>query len=157
MSYLAILFAAAFLLLLMSYFMQQRVNREAVDNLQQTSNSAAQTLEQILLERDELKEQSTQLEEQVAALQSQAEADQADLSDAKQAIVQAQEETDALNKLNQLRSLYNQGRYQDARELLDRNPDMGAILERVNRNQLPGELELYDPLATYEKLVKMLG
>ena len=38
--YLVILFAAAFLLLLMSYFMQQRANQEAMDKLEQTSDSA---------------------------------------------------------------------------------------------------------------------
>ena len=31
MVYLAVLFAAAFLLLLLSYFMQQRINRETLD------------------------------------------------------------------------------------------------------------------------------
>ena len=42
--YLVILFAAAFLLLLMSYFMQQRANQEAMDKLEQTSDSATQSL-----------------------------------------------------------------------------------------------------------------
>lgn len=41
--YLVILFAAAFLLLLMSYFMQQRANQEAMDKLEQTSDSATQS------------------------------------------------------------------------------------------------------------------
>ena len=39
---------AAFLLLLMSYFMQQRANQEAMDKLEQTSDSATQSLENIL-------------------------------------------------------------------------------------------------------------
>ncbi len=48
--YLVILFAAAFLLLLMSYFMQQRANQEAMDKLELTSDSATQSLENILQE-----------------------------------------------------------------------------------------------------------
>ena len=51
--YLVILFAAAFLLLLLSYFMQQRANQDAMDDLQQTSDSAVQSLENLLQEKDE--------------------------------------------------------------------------------------------------------
>ena len=45
MGYLAILFAAAFVLLLMSFLMQQRANQAALDDLQQTSDSTVQSLE----------------------------------------------------------------------------------------------------------------
>ena len=43
--YLVILFAAAFVLLLMSFLMQQRANQAALDDLQQTSDSTVQSLE----------------------------------------------------------------------------------------------------------------
>ena len=59
--YLMILFAAAFLLLLLSYFMQQRVNQEALDDLEQTSNSAVESLENLIAERDALKLQVSAL------------------------------------------------------------------------------------------------
>ncbi len=63
--YLVILFAAAFLLLLLSYFMQQRTNQERVDHLEQTSNSAVQTLDNMLKENEELKLRNAELEEQL--------------------------------------------------------------------------------------------
>lgn len=61
--YLLILFAAAFLLLLMAFLMQQRSNEIAMNNLQQTSSSALDTLDNILAERDALKEQAKELEQ----------------------------------------------------------------------------------------------
>ena len=73
MGYLAILFAAAFLLLLLSYFMQQRANREAVENLTQTSNSAVQSLDNILAERDRLREENNTLREENQRLQTELE------------------------------------------------------------------------------------
>ena len=61
--YLAILFAAAFLLLLLAYVMQQRVERaqDQIDDLQASSDSALQTLENIIAERDQLKEENEAL------------------------------------------------------------------------------------------------
>lgn len=55
--YLVILFAAAFALLLMAYFMQQRSNNEVIGNLQHSVNQF-QTV-------DELREENRQLREQV--------------------------------------------------------------------------------------------
>ena len=69
--YLVILFAAAFLVLLMSFLMQQRANQEAIDNLQQTSESAVQSLENLLQENEALKEQNGALQTQLDELQGQ--------------------------------------------------------------------------------------
>ena len=51
----------------MSYFMQQRSNQEAMDNLQATSDSAVQTLENILTQRDELQQQVADLHRAIQA------------------------------------------------------------------------------------------
>ena len=67
--YLVILFAAAFVLLLMSFLMQQRANREAMDNLQQTSDSTVQYLENLLEENQTLKEENAALKAQAEALE----------------------------------------------------------------------------------------
>ena len=107
--YLVILFAAAFLLLLMSYFMQQRANQEAMDKLEQTSDSATQSLENILQENETLKVENEALSQQVAQLQEALE-DAESASDDEAALVQLE----ALCYLNQVRALYNDGRYSDA-------------------------------------------
>ena len=54
MGYLTILFAAAFLLLLLSYFMQQRANEQAISGLQATSNNAFDSINNLIAEKDEL-------------------------------------------------------------------------------------------------------
>ena len=79
--YLVILFAAAFILLLLSYLMQQRTNQTAMDNLQETSTSAVQSLQNLIAERDQLKEETTALKEQITALENQlSEANSVELS-----------------------------------------------------------------------------
>ncbi|NCE63844.1 hypothetical protein D1159_04420 [Pseudoflavonifractor sp. 524-17] len=69
MTYLVILFAAAFLLLLLSYFMQERVNRETIGTLESQSVSAVQTLDNIMAENQRLVEENQHLEEQVDQLE----------------------------------------------------------------------------------------
>lgn len=63
--YITVLFAAAFLLLLITYMMQQRLNKAEIDDLQQTSNSTLQTLENIIAERDHLRQQNEELTKQL--------------------------------------------------------------------------------------------
>ena len=63
--YITVLFAAAFLLLLMTYMMQQRLNRAEINDLQQSSNSTLQTLENIIAERDQLRQEKQELSDQL--------------------------------------------------------------------------------------------
>lgn len=68
MNYLTILFAAAFLLLLLSYLMQQRTNSETIEGLKQ-SVSAMQSIDSLQKEKEGLESQVALLEEQVAHLE----------------------------------------------------------------------------------------
>lgn len=160
--YLMILFAAAFLLLLMSFLMQNRSNREAMSHLEETSNSALESLENRLRENEDLKAQVAQLEEendrltqQVRQTDDQARQNQEELT----AVLQA------LSDLNTLRSLYNQGRYSDARDFLagleteaDGSYATETWLELYRtRYADPEELQVYDPLAAWRDLVSWLG
>ena len=160
--YLAILIAAAFLLLLMASLMQNRSNREAMDHLEETSNSALESLENRLRENEELKARVAELEEENQALsvQLQEEAAQAE----------AERETltgvlQALSDLNTLRGLYNQGRYSDARDFLaglETGPDGTYVTETWLETYRagyadPAQLEVYDPLEAWRDLVSWLG
>ena len=160
--YLLILFAAAFLLLLMSFMMQHRANQEAMNNLQETSNSAVESLENKLKENDQLKEQvahldeeKQQLTEQLDAYTAQGQQEQTELD----AIVQA------LADLNTLRGLYNQGRYSDARDFLaqqELNADNTYVTEEnlalyTEKYADPAQLEIYNPLEAWQQLVSWLG
>lgn len=162
MGYLTILFAAAFLLLLMSFLMQHRANQEAMNNLQETSNSAVESLENKLKENEELKAQVDQLEEENQQLTQQLESytaqGQQEQSE-QEAILQA------LSDLNTLRGLYNQGRYSDARDFLA-HQELTADNTYVTEENLalynekyadPANLEIYNPLEAWQQLLSWLG
>lgn len=160
--YLMILFAAAFLLLLMSFLMQNRSNREAMSHLEETSNSAMESLENRLRENEELKAQVAELEEENDRLTQQVQ--QAD-DQARQEQEELTAVLQALGDLNTLRGLYNQGRYSDARDFLaglDTEADGSYVtetwLEKYRTDYAdPAQLEVYDPLEAWRDLVSWLG
>ena len=157
MTYLVILFAAAFLLLLLSYFMQQRVNQEKYDNLQQTSNSAVQTLENLIAERDDLKEQNEALNKQLEEVQAQlSQADKA-REQAENAYADAAHQANCLSQLNQIRALYNQGRYREVRERLASYTGLEEELEKISAAMTEEDRAIYDPLAAYRNLADWLN
>ena len=158
--YLVILFAAAFVLLLLSFFMQQRANQEAMANLQQTSDSTVESLENMLQENESLKEQNEDLQAQVDTLEGQLAAAQTDTgeTDALQAQI------DALTYLNQIRALYNEGRYADARDVaaqaetaLAEQGGLEGVLEEISAALTQEERENYDPLEAYHSLTEWLS
>ena len=100
--YLMILFAVAFLLLLMSFMMQRRANQEAMSHLEETSNSAVESLENKLKENEQLKAQVTQLEEENQQLTSQLEEQSGQVAESQEELEQVLQ---ALATLNTLRSL----------------------------------------------------
>lgn len=157
--YLVILFAAAFLLLLMSFLMQQRSNQAAIDNLQQTSDSTAQSLENMLQENASLKEENASLKEEISSLQDQLEAAQSAVDDGASEL-----QLDALNYLNQIRALYNAGRYADARDVIAAaeaamagQGGMEAVLGEISDGLTQQQREDYDPLEAYRSLVGWLS
>lgn len=118
MTYLVILFGAAFLLMLFSYLMQQRQNAENINNLSQTV-SAVQSLEDIIKEKDDL-------ENQVLALNATVERLQDELGEVKTQLAQAQAveavQDAAIRALDQLRymeELYGKKHYKACREQID--------------------------------------
>ena len=67
--YLVILFAAAFVLLLMAYFMQQRSNSQVIGNLQ-NSVDQFQTVDELREENRQLREQLEEYEALIEELDS---------------------------------------------------------------------------------------
>ena len=128
--YLVILFAAAFLLLLLSYFMQQRTNQERLNDLQKASNSAVQTLDDMLEENQALKDQNNALKDEKADLEAQLKAAQQELKDAQ---TTASHTAAALDWLWRIQRQVSRGYYSAARELV-------AAYEDAELPQyLPGE------------------
>ena len=151
--YLVILFAVAFLLLLLSYFMQQRASREAYSDLQQSSNSAVQSLDNMLQENEALKGQVEDLTQENDQLQQELEQAQAESQQAQT----AQAHLEALNRLNQIRALYNAGKYTQARQLLaaweaETPGGVAAALGEISAALTEEERAIYDPLEAWNNL-----
>lgn len=162
--YLVILFAAAFLLLLMSYFSQQRANQAALNNLEQTSSSAFQSLEQILAERDSLKAQAAALEEEIAALEEEIAQSQGEIARRDAQLEESAGIMQAMGSLNYVRALYNQHKNAAARAYLAGLPQRDGVDEteyylQIYTGQFPGEpemLETYNPLEAWRQLKEWL-
>lgn len=140
--YLVILFAAAFVLLLFAYLMQQRNSAEILGNLSDLRNSMGniQSIDQLVEENQTLREEKedlesriTELEKQVSELEgelvtSQSMEDQwRDRKDTAEGI------TNAFDTLNRMHALYDQGRIEECRHTLE-------YLDR-NRSEYMGEQE----------------
>lgn len=160
--YMVILIAAAFLLLLLAYFMQQRTS-SSLEGLHQSVNSL-QSFDQLVEDNRVLHEEVGRLKEEKAALEDRLAQAQADLREAEaqanangQAAERYLSQADALSALNQLRSLYNSGKYKDAIALLEANPNMEETLKAVSEGLTEEERDTYDPLASYRRIAKLLG
>jgi len=110
LSYLVILFSAAFLLLLLSYFMEQRRNDQVIDGLQQ-SMSAMKTTQNAIERNRVLMEENDALQEQVATLEEQSKSIAAQQVEQEKTIL-------ALDYLWRIEREYFQGRYSAARRLI---------------------------------------
>lgn len=164
--YMAILIAAAFLLLLLAYIMQQRT-ASTVEGLHQSVNSF-QTIDQLVEDNRALQEEVAQLRNENAQLTN-------DLYETRQKLYDSNGDKDVLNKsfrtatekaqalsaLNELRTLYNSGRYKEAIALIEDFPydfDWESTLAHIVESDLSKEeRDIYDPLASYQRIAKLLG
>lgn len=157
--YMAVLIGAAFLLLLLAYFMQVRT-ASTVEGLHQSVNSF-QTIDQLVEDNRLLQEEVAQLKEENAELESRLATAEKEFQNSllalEEGVAFSQKQTAALNCLNQLRVLYNRGRYKDAIALIQDNPGLEGALKEIDHDLLPDQLELYDPLAAYQRIAKLLG
>lgn len=179
-AYLAVLFGAAFLLLLFAYLMQQRDSAEIMGNLSQLRESmgSIQSIDELTEENRVLREEKEALEKQVSGLEEQLVQAQADLSVSKSMEEQwygrlevAQGTLDALDTLAYLQALCDQDREDEAREKLefilsDRDAD-GKPFDRVEYylsdyvskyagDLVSSQLEVYNPLEEWRTLKEVL-
>lgn len=154
LSYLVILFAAAFVLLLLSYFMQQRTNEQAMDNLQQTSTSAVQTLEGLIKERDQLQEQVEQLQQDVERLTG----EKMELDSARRlqnnAINDMLDQADAMQWFWQIEHAFTSGDHAKAEELIEQFESLGLFDCLPAENTT--ETDQISPLQRYKDICDIL-
>lgn len=119
--YIAILFGAAFVLLLFTFLMERRQyqllqeqNAAQIDDLQQSVN-AVQSLNSLYEENAALKEKTQELEDQVADLEDQVADLEQQVSDLSE---QAEKTSQAMDWFWQIDEAYVRGRYSLCRQLI---------------------------------------
>ena len=163
MGYLAILFAAAFLLLLLSYFMQQRANEQAISGLEATSNNAFDSINNLIAEKDRLTEQVEDLEGQVADLQEQLEEAQSQLSGAQSDAQEAQTAQDSAQKALEamdwfwrIQRQFSRGYYTDAANMMAEFEAAG-LPQYLPQEALTGREGDPSPAQQYQEIKEVLG
>lgn len=151
--YLMILFAAAFLLLLMSFLMQRRANQEAITNLQETSNSATQSLENTVQQNEELTKQVEDLEKAVSDNQNTIRDQEKELKDLEGQVDDLTKSTQALDWFWQINEAYTRGRYTQARSLIQ---EMGQDLPNYLPKESVTDNGRYSPYDRYQEIYEAL-
>jgi len=152
--YLAILFAAAFLLLMFTFAMEKRQfeaiqeeNQEQIDDLQQSSISAVDSLNRLLKENEHLKEQVAQLEEQLL----QEEQEHQSYADGQRQIQDAYiKSIHALDWFWQIDEAYVRGRYALCRELIQALDEAG-LAESLPKQSFTDN----DRFSPYHRLIEI--
>ena len=121
-SYMIILFLAAFLLLVVSYFMQQRrTDQEVISGLQNSGLSATQTIHNVLERNQQLLDDNRALQDQL---------------DAEREAAQEQEDTLlAMDWLWRIQREYYRGYYSAARSLM-RSFEATGLLDKLPAQSL---------------------
>lgn len=151
-SYVLILFVAAFFLLALSYFMQQRTMAESLDGLKE-SVSAMEKAETLQTENMTLKEQVEALEAEKAALN----AENARLTqerDAALAAAEAQSRTaEAMDWFWQINEAYARNRNQTARRLIEQMDD--ALVDFLPQESAT-DTDRFSPRDRYQEIYDAL-
>ncbi|MEG1857543.1 MAG: hypothetical protein RRY65_06925 [Pseudoflavonifractor sp.] len=116
--YLAILFAAAFLLLLLSYFMQQRTNEETINGLK-SSVSAMQSVENLVEQNKLLQAENDRLTAQADRLEEDLKTSNAQNSALLTSMTDDAKQLTAMDWFWRIQRAYSRGSKRNAKELVD--------------------------------------
>ena len=154
MGYLAILFAAAFLLLLLSYFMQQRVNREAIDGLTDSSISAMQSLDNLISQKDSLEEEVADLKQRLTQLEQENNSLQSTIEHAGDLQTGLDRQLEAMDWFWRIQREASRGQYGAARKLIEAFEATGLPSSLPTTN--PADPDGRTPAEQYRAVVDLL-
>lgn len=163
--YITILFAAAFVLLLYTFMMERRQNdilqqqsNDKLNQLQQQSISAVQSLDNLYKENEKLKQSVDYLEEQVAQLEQEKLKLDQDLAAAQDTNQWQQRSAEAMDWFWQVDEAYVRGKYSLCRTLMRHLEDTGD--GDPLKNYLPQESATkngrFSPYDRYEEIYNAL-
>lgn len=151
--YLAVLFAVAFLMLLLAYFQQERTNRESTDVLRQ-SVSAVQSIQNLAEDNKNLREELETKDARIAELEQELKNRQVD-TDSFTAQTQAlQDQLLAMQWFWQIESAYARGGYSTARELI-KQFESTELAQHLPVDNTTGT-KRFSPAARYQEIYDAL-
>lgn len=142
--YIAVLFMAAFVLLLYTFMMERRQSQQQIDDLKKSA-STVQTLQGLIEENEQLKDQAKTLKDQIDALQTQISTGKQERTDLKAQLEEAEKVNQAMAWFWQISDASVRGQLKSCREMI-------AVMDEAGLpNYLPkenpagsGDLSPYD-------------
>lgn len=153
--YITVLFAAAFFLLLLTFLMERRSSQAEMDSLRGDSASAWESVQNMMAENQELKNELNILNMRLEALESQESALQEELDLTKTQADTAQRQVRAMELLLELEQAYSRGRYTTARQVIQNIRDLSLDASLPDTNQ--ADPESPSPLERYQTICGALG
>ena len=148
--YLVILFAAAFLLMALSYLMQRRSSDATIEDLRE-SVTAMQSVGDIQTQNENLRQQAADLEEQLEEAQRELDG----MRDMLNALTVREEKlTQAMDLFWQIDEAYVRGRWTLCRELIGRMEDVsaGSALKEYLPRESTTDNERFSPADRYQEI-----
>ena len=163
--YITILFAAAFVLLLYTFMMERRQNdilqqqsNDKLNQLQQQSISAVQSLDNLYQENEYLKQSMDHLETQISNLEQEKQQLEQDLAASQDTVEWQQRSAEAMDWFWQVDEAYVRGKYSLCRTLMRHLEDTGD--GDPLKNYLPQESATkngrFSPYHRYEEIYHAL-
>ncbi len=154
--YLVILFAVAFLLLLMAYFQQQRLNDQTSDALKQ-SVSAVDALQKLMEDNEELSTENEALKAQVEELEQKLWDSESFSAEAQAAGEDARRSVKAMGYFWQINEAYVRGRYSLCRELIQQfEAEQYCGPTALPEEEFPADNGRFSPAERYKEIYDAL-
>jgi len=159
-TYLAILFAAAFLLLLIAYFTQQRANEELLQKNQETIEglqNSMNPLQNLVTVNQALEEENAKLKDQVDQLQEQTTELDAARRSQNLELNRLLDETTAMQYFWQIDEAFAKGRTKLCRELIGQMEAVspasgsGSLADYLSKENLTGNTR-FSPYDRYQEI-----
>ena len=154
MGYLVILFAVAFFLLFMAYCQQQRQNAEATNDALKQSVSAVDTIQTMMADNQALRDQVSELEDQLKALQNDYDALKGQAQADAAARTQQENAVAAMDYFWQIDEAYVRQRYSLCRQLIQDFKDSGY--EDALPDTKAVDNDRYSPAQRYQEIYNAL-
>ena len=160
--YIAILFMAAFVLLLFTFMMERRQSRQQIDDLKQSA-SAVQTLQGLMNENSVLQAKVAELEQELTKQKAAADEFEVNLRDVTDTLAHTENvlewTTQAMDYFWQINDAYVRGRTALCRNLIsqiespDTTPEAGPLMEYLPKENSTGT----DRFSPYDRYMEIRG